>query len=66
MKLQHTNQGWAEILLHIFLPAGTSDGFEPTDTLTMDRKGNFYGATQMGGGSKNCYDGCGTVYEVIP
>jgi len=66
LELQHSTTGWTEVILHSFRAIGTSDGFWPTDRLTMDGKGNLYGTTLVGGGSANCSGGCGTVYEVIP
>jgi uncharacterized repeat protein (TIGR03803 family) len=32
----------------------------------LDSAGNLYGTTQMGGTSKNCGGGCGTVYKLHP
>jgi uncharacterized repeat protein (TIGR03803 family) len=44
---------------------GGSDGGGPWGTLALDPKGNLYGTT-IGGGSSNCPNGCGTVFEVVP
>ncbi len=51
-----------ETLLYKF--QGGGDGFEPLGGLIMDRKGNLYGTTLMGGGPKCGHSGCGTVFEV--
>jgi uncharacterized repeat protein (TIGR03803 family) len=44
---------------------GPPDGDAPWGTLALDPKGNLYGTT-LSGGSDNCTDGCGTVFEVVP
>jgi len=44
--------------------AGRSDGQWPTGNLARDSAGNLYGTTQSGGGSGQCYAGCGTVFEI--
>jgi uncharacterized repeat protein (TIGR03803 family) len=43
----------------------TGDGDWPDSNLTLDGKGNLYGATSYGG-SPNCYVGCGVVFKVTP
>src|SRR5579862_2485672 len=40
-----------------------SDGSSPEAALIRDSAGNLYGTTN-GGGSQNCYDGCGTVFKL--
>jgi uncharacterized repeat protein (TIGR03803 family) len=54
-----------ETVLHSF--TGGSDGVTPVSGLTMDAKGNLYGATYWGGNA-NCFNGngCGIVYELSP
>jgi len=52
-----------EAVLNQFV-AGT-DGAAPTGDLVMDGKGNLFGTTSAGGGSMNCTEGCGTVYEDV-
>jgi len=44
----------------------TPDGAQPDAGLTMDRAGNLYGTTPLGGfaGSQSCPAGCGTVYRL--
>ena len=41
------------------------DGEWPTSNLTLDGRGNLYGATSYGG-SPDCYLGCGVVFKVSP
>lgn len=57
-KLTHTDQGWVESTLYEF--NGPTDGAYPGG-LVMDRAGNLYAGTEMGGP-----DGGGTVWELSP
>ncbi|HYL11569.1 MAG TPA: choice-of-anchor tandem repeat GloVer-containing protein [Terriglobales bacterium] len=50
-----------ETILHSF--TGGSDGANPDAGLIMDKAGNLYG-TATGGGSSNCFGGCGTVFKL--
>jgi uncharacterized repeat protein (TIGR03803 family) len=43
-----------------------TDGGMPASALIADSAGNLYGTTTEGGGSANCKNGCGTVYELTP
>ncbi len=55
---------WILTVLYSFQGAG--DGANPTyGDLMFDHAGNIYGTTPSGG-SSNCRDGCGVVYELSP
>jgi uncharacterized repeat protein (TIGR03803 family) len=58
---QSSGGKWTETLLYSF--AGGSDGAQPHGGLVLDSAGNLYGTTNLGG-SKNCTQGCGTVFEL--
>jgi hypothetical protein len=45
---------------------GGVDGAVPDAPLIGDQAGNLYGTTQNGGGNKNCFEGCGTVFQLKP
>jgi len=53
-----------ESVLYSF--TGTPDGASPWSSLIMDKKGNLYGTTAVGGTSLGniCSVGCGTVFKV--
>ena len=53
--------GWDETVLHSFC-AQPGDGCDPTAGLVIDRAGNLYGTTPVGGS----YMGHGTVFELTP
>jgi len=53
---------WTETILYNF-QGTSSDGSSPWGGLTMDAKGNLWGTTQFGGGSR-CSGGCGTVFQL--
>jgi len=56
--------GWTYRLLHSF--TGGTDGANPSNAgVTLDANGNIYG-TAAGGGSENCFQGCGVVFEISP
>ena len=68
-KLTPSGSKYGETVLYRF--KGGSDGTAPLASLTMDSKGNLYGATLLGGGATACgqnrsggYVGCGTVFEL--
>jgi len=55
---------WEETVVHEFSGA---DGAAPEGTvLVFDAAGNLYGTTALGGTSTNCFQGCGTVFELTP
>ncbi len=65
-KLTHGAGGWTYTLVHAF-QGGSNDGAYPTEAgVTLDANGNLFGTTTGGGGSLNCFGGCGTVYEITP
>ena len=62
-KLTPNQDGtWTRTVLHTFKGY---DGDKARSELIFDAAGNLYGTTFNGGGSKNCPDGCGTVFELI-
>ena len=55
----------AESILYSF--TGGADGSSPFDGLVMDKAGNLYGTTEVGGNFGNsCPVGCGVVFKVVP
>ena len=62
-KLTPGGSGWTFSSLHDF--TGGSDGRYPYSNVIFDAAGNLYG-TASSGGSQNCYQGCGTVWEITP
>jgi uncharacterized repeat protein (TIGR03803 family) len=54
--------GWTQTVIHHF--QGGSDGELPVSVLAVDAKGNLYGSTRGGGGSTNCYSGCGAIFQL--
>jgi uncharacterized repeat protein (TIGR03803 family) len=64
-ELSPASGGWEETLIHEF-DCQNGDGCGILDRPIMDGAGNLYGSTEMGGTSKNCGGGCGTVYKLHP
>jgi uncharacterized repeat protein (TIGR03803 family) len=64
-ELSPASDGWKETLIHEF-NCQNGDGCGIIDRPILDSAGNLYGTTEHGGTSKNCGDGCGTVYELHP
>lgn len=58
-KLTPSGNGWTEQTLHSFTFG--SDGARPRSSLIMDRAGNLYGTTLLGGASGN-----GVVFKLHP
>jgi uncharacterized repeat protein (TIGR03803 family) len=64
-ELSPTGQGaWKQTVIHSFA-GGTTDGAEPSADLIFDSAGNLY-STARNGGSGNCKNGCGIVFELSP
>jgi uncharacterized repeat protein (TIGR03803 family) len=65
-ELSPNSSGWTETILYSF--AGNPDVREPSGSLIFDAAGNLYGTSFEGGGgtNANCFDGCGTVFELSP
>jgi uncharacterized repeat protein (TIGR03803 family) len=57
--------GWRETILYVF-NGKNGDGSFPQAGPIRDATGNLYGTTLHGGGSQECGDGCGTVWELSP
>jgi uncharacterized repeat protein (TIGR03803 family) len=55
--------GWTESVLYAF--QGKGDGGVPFAGVILDDAGNLYGTTEEGGAGQGCFDGCGTVFELI-
>jgi uncharacterized repeat protein (TIGR03803 family) len=64
-ELSPASDGWKETLIHEF-NCQNGDGCGVLDRPILDSAGNLYGSTEHGGTSKNCGDGCGTVYKLHP
>ena len=58
-EISPSGSGWAMTTLYSF--QGTTDGQNPSAGLVLDRAGNLYGATPVGGSN-----GGGTVFELSP
>jgi len=59
------SDGWRAAILHNFT-GHHGDGRGPFAGVILDAAGNLYGTTELGGSSKNCDAGCGTVYQLRP
>jgi hypothetical protein len=63
-----TGGSWTETVLHSFGGARSPDGGGPTGSLVLDRAGNLYGTTELGG-DVNCTNDpgpCGVVFRLSP
>jgi uncharacterized repeat protein (TIGR03803 family) len=60
---QMTPTGVLTMLYSFCSQSNCADGARP-GALMQGTAGNFYGATSGGGGSSNCSDGCGTIYDL--
>jgi uncharacterized repeat protein (TIGR03803 family) len=64
-ELQPGTNGWTYSLLHSF--CGYPDGNAPEGGLLIDKAGNLFGVTTLGGtGCGVQSTGCGTVFELSP
>src|ERR1700722_307223 len=61
--LSPTSGGFKESIIYNFGNAPGDGGF-PDGGLLLDASGNLYGTTSSGGTSKNCFNGCGTVFKL--
>jgi len=55
---------WTETVLYSF--TGAADGSQPEAGLILDRQGNLYGTTVIGGDTQCIPAGCGVVFELSP
>lgn len=46
--------------------SGAPDGVLPFQSPVMDANGNLFGTTYSGGDVADCFDDCGTIYELVP
>jgi uncharacterized repeat protein (TIGR03803 family) len=62
-ELSPSEGGWTQNILYNF--QGGTDGCAPVAPVILDKHGNVYGTTQLGGVAEQpCYYGGGTVFEV--
>jgi uncharacterized repeat protein (TIGR03803 family) len=57
-------EGGLATLYSFCAQTGCPDGREPISLAQAAGGGNFFGTTFSGGTSSNCYNGCGTVFEI--
>lgn len=62
--LTGSGSSYTESVVYAF--QGGSDGANVFGTVAADKSGDLFGTTNVGGGSKNCFDGCGSVFEIKP
>jgi uncharacterized repeat protein (TIGR03803 family) len=60
---QTQNGRWKETVIHNF--SNEADGWLPSSGVVLDKAGNLYGTTGVGG-IGDCPDGCGVVYRLAP
>ncbi len=63
-ELTPSGSSYTETILHSF-GSGT-DGANPEAGMVLDAAGNVYGTTAYGGTERECNDGCGTLYQLMP
>jgi hypothetical protein len=61
---------WTETVLYTFKGNTLNDGARPSGGLVIDKKGNLFGVTELGGTGPcillGILEGCGAVYELSP
>jgi uncharacterized repeat protein (TIGR03803 family) len=62
-RLSESASGWQETILHRF---DRYDAHYPAAGLIIDKAGVLYGTSESGGGSMLCFDGCGSVFALVP
>lgn len=62
-ELSPGSSGWIYKRLYSF--KGVPDGAFPDGELVSDSAGNLYGVTSGGGSIDGCFQGCGTVFELV-
>lgn len=62
-----TPEGIFSVLYNFCSLSGCADGYYPNDSLIIDKEGNLYGTTFVGG-NDTCGGGlgCGTIYKLTP
>lgn len=55
--------GWTFQVLYSF--NGIPDGAFPNSEMVFDAAGNLYGVTGGGGIAQGCFEGCGTIFELV-
>ena len=66
-KMSNTNGHWTETVIYAF--KGGTDGTFPSSALVLDKHGNLYGTTPVGGVGPcdiESTPGCGTVFKLTP
>ncbi len=63
-SLTPAKSGYTESIVYAFQSG--NDGALPFGGVSMDKSGNLFGTTNLGGGSTKCGNGCGTVFELTP
>jgi uncharacterized repeat protein (TIGR03803 family) len=58
---------WTERVVHSFcVGENCPDGYFITTALVIDKSGNLYGSSYLGGARSNCHYSCGLVFELTP
>jgi uncharacterized repeat protein (TIGR03803 family) len=66
-ELAPNGKSWTETVLYSFCPqSDCADGNNPDAALIMDKKGDLYGTTLLGGTNCSQTNGCGTAFELAP